>query len=119
MRIVRENMPALPAVERDALIRCLSAMGAAMPCRRIILFGSRARGDANQDSDVDLCIISDHVTSQFGAACRLRRAIGRIRGKPALSIIPVSPLRLAEKQKSGDPFFTSVLQEGVTLAEEN
>jgi predicted nucleotidyltransferase len=40
----------------DALV---SALVEALHPRRIILFGSRARGDAREDSDVDLLVIAD------------------------------------------------------------
>ena len=33
-----------------------------MPIKKLILFGSYARGEANKESDIDLCIIS----SKFG-----------------------------------------------------
>ena len=119
MKILEERLPPLPPLERDALRRCLEAMGAALPIKRIILFGSRARGSAATDSDVDLCVVADNVASQYHAARDLRRSIGRIRGKPSLSIVPVSPERLAEKQRLRDPFFETVLKEGVEIAEED
>jgi predicted nucleotidyltransferase len=31
------------------------------PPKRVLLFGSRGRGDARGDSDVDLCFIYDHL----------------------------------------------------------
>jgi uncharacterized protein len=37
----------------------VSALVEALRPRRIILFGSRARGDAREDSDVDLLVIAD------------------------------------------------------------
>jgi len=107
------------AGEQRALKSCLEAMGKTLPVKQIIMFGSRARGTYSFDSDVDLCVVADTITSQRQAARNLRRSIGRIRGKPALSILPISPQRLKEKRKSRDPFFQSVLQEGVLVAEED
>jgi predicted nucleotidyltransferase len=119
MRILEKRLPDLPIQEREALRRCFIAMGNALPIKQIILFGSRARGNSNADSDVDLCVVSDNVLSQYRAVRDLRRSIGRIRGKPSLSIIPISPQRLEEKRRSRDPFFETVLQEGVTVVEED
>jgi predicted nucleotidyltransferase len=119
MRVIEGNLPVLRATEREALVRCLKAMGTAAKVRRIILFGSSARGTAGSDSDVDLCVVAEGVTSQYRAACNLRRAIGTIRGKPSLSLVPVSPERLAEKERQKDPFFMTVLREGVPIAEED
>ena len=119
MRILDNRLPHIGAAERAALKSCLEAMGHALPVKQIIMFGSRARGTSSADSDVDLCVVADNVTSQYVAARDLRRSIGRIRGKPALSIVPISPERLEEKRRARDPFFQSVLQEGVSVAEED
>lgn len=119
MRIFENRLPHMEATKLGALKSCLVAMGNALPVKQIVMFGSCARGTFSADSDVDLCVIADNVTSQHLAARDLRRSIGRIRGKPALSIVPISPERLEEKCRARDPFFLSVLQEGVSVAEEN
>jgi uncharacterized protein len=49
--------------------------------KRIILFGSRARGEAQADSDLDLLIIVPDGTSSIDA----RRAIGRALISPETS----------------------------------
>jgi uncharacterized protein len=45
---------------------------------QIILFGSRARGDARPDSDVDLLVIKDDVESTRAEAGRIYRALSGI-----------------------------------------
>ena len=45
---------------------------AAQP-RKIIIFGSQARGDGNVDSDLDLMVVMDEVKSQVEESVRLRR----------------------------------------------
>ena len=119
MRILENRLPRIGAAERSALKSCLEAMGNTLAVKQIIMFGSCARGTSSPASDVDLCVVADDVTSQSHAARDLRRSIGRIRGKPALSIVPISPQRLEEKRRSKDPFFETVLQEGVSVAEED
>ena len=83
------------------------------------MFGSYARGQNVKDSDVDLCLIVRGIQSQQEASRTFRRAIGRIRNKPALSLVPITPERLAEKQRIHDPFFETVMREGVCLAEKD
>lgn len=46
---------------------------------QIILFGSRARGDASADSDVDLLVIKDDVESPRAEAARIYRALAGLR----------------------------------------
>ena len=119
MKILEDRLPNMGIVERDALKQCLEAIGKTLSVKQIILFGSRARGTASPESDVDLCVVAENVRSQTRAAQDLRRSIGRIRGKPSLSIVPISPQRLEEKRCSRDPFFQTLLQEGVPVAEED
>lgn len=46
---------------------------------KIILFGSYARGDANEDSDFDLLIIEREVTARRTESVRIRRALRSFR----------------------------------------
>jgi predicted nucleotidyltransferase len=43
--------------------------------QQIILFGSQARGEAGPDSDLDLLVIKDEVTSPRAEAARIYRAL--------------------------------------------
>ena len=49
--------------DRELLNRCKEIVKEIDPSANIILYGSRARGDAEQDSDYDLLILTD------GEAC--------------------------------------------------
>ncbi len=94
-------------------------MNQALPLRAVYLFGSHARGDARSDSDVDLCLVAEGATEQLKAAQRFRGAIWDIRPKPAFTLVPIAPERLEEKMAIGDPFFRTILLEGVPLATED
>jgi uncharacterized protein len=118
-----ENLPpSLPpslAPQRETLVRCLEAMNRALPLREVWLFGSHARGEARPDSDVDLCLVAEGAERQLAAAQTLRRTMWEIEDKPAFTLVPIAPQRLAEKKAIDDHFFGSVLQEGILLAAEN
>lgn len=45
---------------------------------KVILFGSRARGDARPDSDVDFLVIEQSVTNKIEEGSRLRMAVRRL-----------------------------------------
>lgn len=47
--------------------------------RKILLFGSYARGDATADSDLDLLVIEDEVTDRAREMVRLRRLLRPLR----------------------------------------
>jgi predicted nucleotidyltransferase len=46
--------------------------------RKVIVFGSYARGEASEDSDLDLLVITDEVEDRGREMVRMREAIGRI-----------------------------------------
>lgn len=87
-----------------------------MPIEAVYLFGSHVRGQAGPDSDVDLCVVSTEAARQLPASRRLSEAILPVWPRPAFTLIPISPERLREKQATGDPFFATVIAEGVLLA---
>ena len=47
--------------------------------KKIILFGSQARGDANEDSDIDLLVIEEEVDDVGQEMTRLSRELSKIR----------------------------------------
>jgi predicted nucleotidyltransferase len=51
-------------------------LAAAAPGSKVILFGSRARGEERSDSDLDLLVIEPEVKSRRAEFVRLREALG-------------------------------------------
>ena len=43
--------------------------------RKIVLFGSRARGDGDKDSDYDLLVVKDEIKSRHEEAHKIRIAL--------------------------------------------
>jgi predicted nucleotidyltransferase len=119
VKLLMENLPATLNSQREPLRQCLQAMDRIAKVRAVYLFGSHARGDARPDSDVDLCIVADEASEQLQLAARFRHAFWEIWPRPALTLVPITPERLAEKQARHDHFFATVLNEGVLLATEN
>jgi len=119
MRLRLENLPLGLQSQRQTLTQCLEAMNRVLPVREVYLFGSHARGEARPDSDVDLCIVAEGAERQSQAARQWRRAMRPVWPRPAFTLLPISPSRLAEKKASRDHFFQTVLKEGVLIASEN
>ncbi len=83
---------------------------------KIILFGSYAKGYANQDSDLDLLVIND--SPQVNQ--EVRREIDRIlTGRRfGLDVIVRRPEEVAENLKDGNPFYLyHIFKEGKVLYE--
>jgi uncharacterized protein len=53
-----KSIPHLTASEKNALEEIKRRVSDLFPIRSYIIFGSKARGDAEQDSDVDLLLIT-------------------------------------------------------------
>lgn len=119
VKLLMQNLPSALEQHREPLQKCLEAFARARNIRAIYLFGSHARGDARPDSDVDLCIVADGAEKQLETAADFRRQISGIYPRPSLTLIPIAPMRLAEKRAKGDFFFDTVLEEGILLATEN
>lgn len=118
MKLLLQNLPATLQDQSAALAQCLTSMRRVMPLQAVYLFGSHARGESRPDSDVDLCIVAEGAEEQLKAAARFREAIWEVWPRPAFTLVPISPRRLAEKQARHDHFFSTVLKEGVLLATE-
>jgi len=72
--------------------------------KQIIMFGSRARGEAKDDSDIDLFVVQDSAMPNK----LVRRKIGRLlRGRLfSLDLIVATPLEVDLNMKDNNPFFT-------------
>jgi hypothetical protein len=119
MRLLLENLPPSLRDRRETLGRCLAAFDRVCRVRAVYLFGSHARGQAHEESDVDLCIVADGAEEQMRTAVEFRKAIWPLRPGLSFTLIPITPNRLSEKQAVGDHFFQTILEEGVQLAAED
>jgi predicted nucleotidyltransferase len=76
----RDALPAAESDKTDYLKSAISRLVAAFSPERIILFGSRARGDAHEESDYDLLVIAE---SNEPLHVRMAKAQRALRGLPA------------------------------------
>ena len=92
----------------NELCRRLVAIGA----QRIYLFGSYARGEADEDSDVDLVVIQDTLLPFFD---RLRAAWACIDPEWPVELLVYTPAEFETMQREGNAFAETVAEEGVAL----
>lgn len=79
--------------------------------RKLLLFGSKARGTSRRDSDVDLLVV---VTKN---SKHIRKEIVGLTHEPIVHFgVWLSPITIEEKElKHWSPFLQHIKEEGVTL----
>ncbi|MBF0213936.1 MAG: nucleotidyltransferase domain-containing protein [Magnetococcales bacterium] len=80
---------------------------------RVILFGSYARGDAREDSDLDFLVIQPLVTDRLREMTRLRQALRPLR--VPVDILLCSIQEMAELGNLSNGVIHWALREGVTV----
>ena len=65
-------------ISGEQIQQAVERLVAAAKPSKIILFGSYARGDATEDSDLDLMVIEQEVVNKFDEMIRLHRAVGDV-----------------------------------------
>ena len=83
--------------------------------RRVVLFGSRARGNARPDSDLDLLIIEDSDQPRYRRAPRYLRALVGL--FPSKDVLVWTPAEVEGWSGVPNAFVTAALREGRTLYE--
>jgi len=82
---------------------------------QVILFGSRARGDAQPDSYYDLLVIEESTLPRHRRAAKYRRALTGL--MPSKDIVVWTPDEAAEWEGVPQAFVTTAINEGVVVYE--
>jgi len=81
---------------------------------RVILFGSYARGDADEDSDVDLLVV---MPFEGKGARKSAEIMKRVRPEFPVDVIVRTPETVRERIELGDFFLRDAIGEGKVLHE--
>lgn len=82
---------------------------------KVILFGSRARGDARSGSDVDILLIADSSLPRYQRSAPLYRALAEV--PVEVDILVYTPGEVAEWGQVRQAFVTTATREGRVLYE--
>ncbi len=97
--------------------RVVEAIVRAYDPPRVIVFGSFARGDTHEGSDLDLIVVKDTDERFFDRIGRVRDAVHG----PGLDVHPLvyTPTEMGEMLTSGNSFLETALAEGAVAYERN
>ena len=100
-------------IDEQEIKQVAISLGTATNALSVILFGSYARGEANQNSDVDLMIIAESNLPRFKRSRELHKLF---RPYPfGMDLIVYTPKEVERGKRSPVSFVSSVLREGKTL----
>lgn len=102
----------------DQLLPYLKLLADQFHPEKIILFGSYAYGQPDQESDVDLLVVKTIAKSSVSERREILKAWRPLRwaGKPlAFELLVVSPLEHEARLSEGGCFYSTIARRGVLL----
>ena len=106
---------ALPENERRAIEAAAAALPARVPVSDIVLFGSKARGDASVESDIDILAVVRSEDWKLGDEVRDIGYELEIAHSVVLSIQVMGQRQYQDLKARGSSFLAQVEQEGVAV----
>ncbi len=91
-------------------------IGREFGAERVILFGSYARGEITEDSDVDLLIVGLFEGRSADKSVEIRM---KLRPKFPIDLLVRTPEKVRQRIEMGDSFMKEILEEGKVLYEAN
>lgn len=84
--------------------------------RRIILFGSQIYGLPRPDSDVDILVIRDDMTSENRGTKEILHSLWDVPAdRPPFTILAKSSARIAERLAVHSPFYEEIVGQGLEV----
>ena len=102
-------------VDDELLAEVVRRVLAAGSPEKIILFGSRARGDERPESDLDILVIEESGESRYRRASRYLRALAGL--FPEKDVVVWTSDEIREWEQVPDAFVTTAIREGRVLYE--
>ena len=100
-------------IDENILHEVVERIVAAAKPSRVILFGSYGRGDADQDSDLDLMVIERRVDNRGEEMIRLQEAVGNV--GVGVDVLVYSEVEVEERRDWCTSPVYWALREGRTL----
>jgi uncharacterized protein len=102
-------------ISKEKINQAVDIVVSAAHPNRIILFGSYARGNASEESDIDLCVVEDMLVDKYTEVVRLRRVLSPLR--IPVDIVVHSVQTVLEWGGVSGTLINNILHEGKVLYE--
>ena len=109
--VIKSKIKHLPAAAKTTI----SSIASGYKPERIIVYGSFARGDHHQGSDLDLLVIKN-TSERF--ADRIEHVLEYCPGGIAVEPLVYTEKEIAEMATKGNSFLESALEEGIVVYEQ-
>lgn len=97
-----------------ALFAAVDRLRAVAPVERVILFGSRARGDHGQDSDWDLCVLlADDIPTGIYTPASMWQAVRDL--DLAIQVVPMRRRVFEDRRHDVNALAHDVAEDGIVL----
>ena len=101
--------------DKELLDKMVSRVRRVARPEKIILFGSRARGEARPDSDFDLLVIKKSKRPRFKRSAEIYAALADLPAE--VEVMVYTPGEVREWERVPQAFVTTALREGKVLYE--
>ncbi len=119
--VVQSDVGAMVSVSEEMIDEMARQIAREVDPQRIVLFGSWARGEANERSDVDLLVVEREpfgpTRSRRREAARIWRCLSRFRVSADILVYSVG--EIAQWKDSSHHVIAQALKEGKVLYESN
>lgn len=104
--------PTLQYVVRELRVRLKEVYGSRL--NDVVLYGSHARGDATETSDIDVMVVLDGEVDPWTELQRMSEPVYdlELETEEMITLYPISQTEFADREH---PFLTNVRREGITV----
>jgi predicted nucleotidyltransferase len=103
-------------VAMDRIEQFGQRIGRQFGAERVILFGSYARGEVTEDSDIDLLVIGSFEGRSVDKSVEIRM---KLRPGFPMDLLVRTPEKVRQRLEMGDDFMREILEKGKVLYEAN